>query len=59
MLLAIPVGQFYGGLIEDVVWLLFGITQSYISFDQIGLFGRFETIASFIMLGIVVALIAL
>ena len=102
MLLAIPVGQFYGSLIEDVVWLLvgvwlayvrphrirrkvasaelseddararlrklpptlgyaalfFGITQTYISFDKIGLFGRFETLASFIMLGIVVALIA-
>jgi len=95
MLLAIPAGQFYGGLGEDLVWIIvgswlifirprrirhkvtrgelneadaeakirklhplagyavlfFGISQTYISLDQVGLFGRFELVAGIVMLG--------
>ena len=29
MLLAIPAGQFYGGLIEDILWILLGIWLLY------------------------------
>jgi hypothetical protein len=95
MLLVVPAGQFYGGLLEDLVWitvalwlifirprsirrkvasgelraadadaksrkvhpllgyalLFFGISQTYVSFSQVGLFGRFDTLAGIVMLG--------
>ena len=93
MHLAIPAGQFYGGLLEELVWIIvalwlivfrprsirrkvargelteadaeakirkvhplagyavlfFGISQTYLSFSQAGLLGRFDLLGAILM----------